>query len=321
MLQPPAQGCATIAQVARLLPPAQVPPKPPIPTGWWAAAGCAGCMGGVAPVDRATLGAAIDCTCGGSCLSLAPGAPAVAAAALDGGGGGGGSSADGGGGGGCSSSPGCCCCCDCAEQRRWGRWWRLAPASWVSGAAWQRRQWPQRGGGAVVAPEFGGAVGAGGVLPARRRPQQSQSQPHGSWRGASGAASAHLRLRGGGRRGTVAVRPQTKRAALADARGARGLRRRPPPGRSTLTWLRRSRLAGGAIIVSSVAAATCNAHARYIRYAARRWIRCVRCRAPSHARVRSSCCMHAYPAVWRARPIYTAAAACCMISIADRCVY
>jgi hypothetical protein len=54
---------------------------------------------------------------------------------------------------------------------------------------------------------------------------------------------------------------------------------------------------------------------------ARRWIRCVRCRAPSHARVRSSCCMHAYPAVWRARPIYTAAAACCMISIADRCVY
>jgi hypothetical protein len=248
MLQPPAQGCATIAQVARLLPPAQVPPKPPIPTGWWAAAGCAGCMGGVAPVDRATLGAAIDCTCGGSCLSLAPGAPAVAAAALDGGGGGGGSSADGGGGGGCSSSPGCCCCCDCAEQRRWGRWWRLAPASWVSGAAWQRRQWPQRGGGAVVAPEFGGAVGAGGVLPARRRPQQSQSQPHGSWRGASGAASAHLRLRGGGRRGTVAVRPQTKRAALADARGARGLRRRPPPGRSTLTWLRRSRLAGGAIM-------------------------------------------------------------------------
>jgi hypothetical protein len=305
MLQPPAQGCATIAQVARLLPPAQVPPKPPIPTGWWAAAGCAGCMGGVAPVDRATLGAAIDCTCGGSCLSLAPGAPAVAAAALDGGGGGGGSSADGGGGGGCSSSPGCCCCCDCAEQRRWGRWWRLAPASWVSGAAWQRRQWPQRGGGAVVAPEFGGAVGAGGVLPARRRPQQSQSQPHGSWRGASGAASAHLRLRGGGRRGTVAVRPQTKRAALADARGARGLRRRPPPGRSTLTWLRRSRLAGGAIIVSSVAAATCNAHARrYIRYAARGggYDVCDAGRRAMHASDRAAACMRIRP--YGARDLY-----------------
>jgi hypothetical protein len=88
---------------------------------------------------------------------------------------------------------------------------RPPPASAPGERWWPRWPWP--------AP-----------LPARRWPQQSQCRHTGRGVVPSGAASAHLRVRGGGR-GVVAVRPQTRRAVPPDARWACGLQRWPLPGR------------------------------------------------------------------------------------------